>query len=66
MFISTVDTKTSDEKDAENIGIIVENMHINGLEINLECVIITFNHRFSVFNFSLMSGIISTAGRNKH
>ena len=28
------------------IGIIVENKHINGLEINLECVI---NNRFSVF-----------------
>ena len=32
------------EKDGENIGIIVENKYINGLEINLECVIITFNH----------------------
>ena len=40
-----------DEKDGGNIGIIVENKHINGREINLECVIIiTFNHRFSVFN----------------
>ena len=34
----------------KTIGIIVENKFINGLEINLECVIITFNHRFSVFN----------------
>ena len=38
------------EKDGENIGIIVENKLINRLEINLECVIITFNHGFSVFN----------------
>ena len=29
---------------------IVKNKYINGLEINLECVIITFNHRFLVFN----------------
>ena len=38
------------EKDGENIEIIVENKHINGLEINLECVIITFNNRFLVLN----------------
>ena len=38
------------EKDGENIGIIVENKLINGLEINLEGVIITFNHGVSVFN----------------
>ena len=37
------------EKDGGNIGIIVENKLINGLEMNLEDVIITFNHRFSVF-----------------
>ena len=29
---------------------IVKNKLANGLEINLECVIITFNHGFSVFN----------------
>ena len=29
------------------------NKHENGLEINLECVIITFNHGFSVFNVLL-------------
>ena len=38
------------EKDGENIGIIVKNKRMNGLEIKLECVIITFNHGFSVFN----------------
>ena len=38
------------EKDGENIGIIVDNKLINGLEINLLCVIITFNHKFLVFN----------------
>ena len=51
-FISTIDTTMSsqyrEEKDGENIGLVVENKHINGIEIN---VIITFNHRFSVFNF---------------
>ena len=36
------------EKYVENIGIIVENKLINGLEINLEFVIITFNHGFLV------------------
>ena len=39
-----------DAKVGEIIGILVENKHIDGLEINLECVIITFNHGFSVFN----------------
>ena len=28
---------------------VVKNKLVNGLEINLECVIITFNHGFSVF-----------------
>ena len=54
MFISMVDTTISslysDEKDGENIGTVVENKHINGLEINSECVIITFRHRCLVFN----------------
>ena len=27
------------EKDGENIGILVENKHINGLEVNLACII---------------------------
>ena len=50
---------------------LVENNHINGLEINLECVIITFNHGFSVFNVCcgpraiLMPLRESTSGRNK-
>ena len=45
-----VDTTMSGLKDGEIIGIKItnENKH-NGLEINLECVIITFNHGFSVF-----------------
>ena len=38
------------EENGENIGIIVKNKHINGLEINLECVIIKYNYWFSVFN----------------
>ena len=50
MFISKVDLPVlslyRSEKDGENIGIIVENKLINGLEINLECVIITINYRF--------------------
>ena len=29
---------------------IVKNKLVNGLEINLECVIITFSHGLSVFN----------------
>ena len=28
----------------------MQNKHIFGLEINLECAIITFNHGFSVFS----------------
>ena len=36
-------------KNGENIGIIVESKYIlNGLEINLKCVIIIINHGFSV------------------
>ena len=57
-FISTVETtvKTTmsspyrDAKHEEIIGLIVENKHLDGLEINLECVIITFNHGVLVFN----------------
>ena len=63
-------------KDGENIGIIVENKLINGLEINLECVIITFNHRFSELNVccgpwlilmpsALRPALILTSGCNK-
>ena len=48
MFISTADTTMSslfrDKKNGENIGIISENKPINGLVINLGCVITTFNH----------------------
>ena len=62
-----------DVKDGEIIGIIVENKHINGLEINLGCVIITFNYWFSVFNVccglrsilmtsALHRALISTSG----
>ena len=57
-LISVVDTTMlslyRDENDGKNIGIIVENKHINGLEINLECVIITFIHRFSVININFV------------
>ena len=64
------------EKDGENVGIIVENKHLNGLEINLECVIITFNHRFPVFNFccgpkpilmpsASRQALVSTSGHNR-
>ena len=46
------------EKDGENIGIIVENTNINRREINFKCIIITFNHGFSVFNvWRFASGI---------
>ena len=73
-FISTVvTTMTTVAKDGE---IILENKHLNGLEINLECAIITFNHRFSVCNVCcdppsiLMPSasrlaLLSTSGRNK-
>ena len=37
------------DNDGDNTGTIVENKHINGLEINLNCVIILFNNGFSVF-----------------
>ena len=61
-------------KDGEIIGILVENMHINRLEINLECVIITFNHECSVFSICCGPWSIlipdasgrSTKDRNKH
>ena len=64
------------EKNGENIGIINENKHMNGLEINLACVMITFNHRFSVFNVcccprsilmpsASLWALISTSGHNK-
>ena len=64
------------EKDGENIGIIVENKLINGLEINLECVQITFNHKCSGFNIccgprmillpsASCLALILTEGRNK-
>ena len=76
-FISTVVTTMSSlytvAKDGETI---VENKHLNGLEINLEHAIITFNHRFSVCNVCcdppsiLMPSasrlaLLSTSGRNK-
>ena len=51
VFISKVDLPVSSqyrsEKDEENFGIIVANKLINGLKIDLECVII-FNHGFLV------------------
>ena len=41
-FISTVDIRIPSlyrgAKDGETVGIIIENKHINGLEINLESV----------------------------
>ena len=48
--VTTMSFLYRDTKDGETTGIIVVNKHLNGLEINLECVIIIFNHRFSVFN----------------
>ena len=42
----------------EKNGIIVSNKHVNGLEINLECVIITFHHGFSGFNVVAALGSI--------
>ena len=68
-FFSTVDIIMSSlyrgAKDGEIIGIIGENKHLNGLEINLVCVIIIFNHRFSVFNvcYSLRSIFMHSASR---
>ena len=50
------------EKDEENIGIIVENNLINGLEINLECVIMILNHRFLVFNICCGPWLIFSRG----
>ena len=54
MFISKVDLPVSSqyrsEKDGENNGIIVENKHMNGLEILVWEIIITSKHRFLVFN----------------
>ena len=38
------------EKDGENTDLVVKSKHENGLKINLECEVITFSHRFSVFN----------------
>ena len=65
------------EENGEHIGIIVENKHINGLEINLEYIMITFNHGLEVFNVccgprsilmpsTLCWALISPSGRNKH
>ena len=48
------------EKDGENIGIIVKNKLMNGLEINLECLILIFNHGFSVLTFVAASVDINT------
>ena len=52
-LVSTADLPVSSlyrsQKDGEIIGIVIENKHINRLEINSECVIITYNHWFSVF-----------------
>ena len=59
------------EKGGESIGMISK--LINGIEVNLECVIITFNRVFSVFNvccgplsiFMFSVSGINTSGRNK-
>ena len=60
MFISRAYSLTlllnRGEKDGENLGITVENKHLNGLQINLACVIITFNNRFSVLTFAATLG----------
>ena len=48
--VTTMSSLYRGVKDGEIIGIIGENKHLNGLEINSVCVIIIFNHRFSVFN----------------
>ena len=77
-FISIADLPVivSREKGGENNGKIVKNKLVNGLEINLDCVIITFNRGFSVFNvccgprpilrpFASRRALITTSGRNK-
>ena len=51
---------------AKDGGIIVENKHVNELEINLERVIIIFKHRFSVVNVCCAPrSILMPTGRNK-
>ena len=44
----TITSLHRDAKDGEITGIIVDKKHVNGLEMNSECV--TFNHRLSVFS----------------
>ena len=61
-------------KDGEIIGIIVENKHIRKwTRNNLECLMIKFNHEFSVFNIccgprsiliASRRALLSTSGRN--
>ena len=80
MFISTAAFPVSFLYRGENDGEIIKilkNKYMNGLEINLECVIISFNHRFSAFNIccsprsilmpsASRRALISTSGHNKH
>ena len=77
MVDTTMSSLYKDKKDGENIGITDKNKHRNGLELNLECVIITFNHGVSLFNIccgpwsilmpsTLRRTLILTSGCNKH
>ena len=55
----------SGSKSGEMFGIIVENKHINGLETNLERIIITtLTYGFSVFNVCCGPGSIFASGIN--
>ena len=49
-YNNVVSIQGSERWKIDLIGLIVQNKHINGLEINLQWVIITFNNGFSVFN----------------
>ena len=70
MFISTVDTTMSSlyrgAKGGEIIGQYMLKISINGLEINLEFVMITFNHVFSVFNVCCGPRLILMTSDAKH
>ena len=81
MFISIADLPifvaiSEGERLSKCWNVVKKKMLVNGLEINLECVIITFNHRFLVFNagcgpLSILMpstsrrALISTSGRNQ-
>ena len=61
MFISMADSHMSSlyRKELERNGIIVDNKYINGLEIHLKCVTITFIYGFSVFNVCSRRSLIN-------